>query len=235
MKKLILISFFFSFFSLPIFAQLDTYDLVSVDESFILLTNDSLLFEKDYTVEEKRFSAKYYDLSGNEIKAIDLKFMGLNSEMYGFYHYKGYGETTTPLLAIRKIIGKVDLYQQNKTYSNDSKGIFYSKGFEGLKPLKYNFLKEDLMTHTGSDFEQRNAVVMEYLEKGKKKKNTAYALLGTGFAVFMVGAAISDKNERSIAGLSLSIGGLATMVVSLGKFSKDKEHYLEAVRAYNRF
>lgn len=76
---------------------------------------------------------------------------------------------------------------------------------------------------------------MEYLDTGKKKKKNAFILLGTGFAVFMVGAAISDQNERSITGLSLAVGGLATMVVSIKKFSKDKELYLDAVRAYNRF
>lgn len=235
MKKLIPFLLLLCLFSASIYAQTDKYDLVSADDPFILLTNDSILYLTEFTIDEKLFQTKIYRLDGTEIKTSEMKYMGLNSELFGFYHNSGYETGETTPIAIRREIGEIDLYAGYVSKNKVSKSIYYSKRFEGLKPLKYKSLKNDLLASSGTDFEQRNAVMLEYLEKGKRKQNTAYALLGSGFVVFMVGAAIADKNERSIPGMSLSLGGLVTMIVGLARTGKDKEVYLEAARAYNRF
>lgn len=237
MTKLIQISFFLSCFALSISAQTNKYDLVSPDEPFILLTNDSLLFENDFTMDKRLFQTKYYHKNGEEIKGSEIRFMGIDSELYAYSYFNTDGTPASHIspLAIRKEIGKLDLYLSYSTHPNSSRSISYSKKFGGLKPLKYKFLKEDLLSNSGPDVEQRNALMLDYLEKGQRKRKTGFAMMGGGFVAFMVGAAIADKNERSIPGWTLSLGGLTTMIVGLKKTTKEKEIYLEAVRAYNRF
>ena len=237
MRKLNPLSILFCLISFSSFAQTDKYDLVSADEPFILLTNDSLLLLNDFTIDKRIFQKKYYRNNGEEIKGEEIKFIGVDSKLYAYHYFDKDGNTSsyTSPLAIRREIGKLDLYLSISRSPNTTRAMLYSKKFEGLKPLKYNFLKQDLLSNSGSNFEQRNALMLEYLEKGQKKKKTGFAMMGGGFVAFMIGAAIADKNERSIAGWTLGLGGLSTMIVGLRKTSKEKEIYLEAVRAYNRF
>lgn len=232
MKKFIQLSFLFCFFSFSSFAQTDKYDLVSVDEPFYLLINDSLLFEKDYVIEKKGWFSKAYDLTGKEIKGIDIKYLGSDSKLYGYYHHKGLGMTNRPVATVRKEIGKIDLYIETGNTNGSPKSIYYSKRFEGVKPLTYKFLKDDLMSYSGPDFEQRNALMLKYLEKGKRKRITSLTLLGVGLATFMVGASNYDKKENA-SNLGVSITGMGIMVGGLA--IKHRKVYLEAVRAYNRF
>lgn len=234
MCKLIQFSFIFCLISFSSFAQVDKYDLVSADKSFYLLINDSLLFEKDFVIEKKGWFKKPYDLTGKEIRVRDLKFSGFDSKLYGYYHYKGLGMTNQPISAVRKELGEIDLYIDTRRDADGgtSKSYYYSKRFEGLKPLKRKFLMIDLISDSGPNFEQRNVLILEHLEKGKRKRIISLAMLGAGLATFMVGASGYDKNENasnlgvSIVGMGIMVGGIAV---------KHRKHYLDAVRTYNRF
>jgi hypothetical protein len=249
MKQFPFITIFLFTFSFS-YSQDDSHsiDINSYEQPFIYLTDGTLLLEKDFFIKKRiLFGDLFYDMDGNKINIREIKYLRFEDKLAAVYS-QSYSQ--------RIENGKINIYKQYSSSGGhyDSRGNFrsgsstktylYSSGFEDLKHLSYKNLKKDLSVFPDEVSKADQKVVLDILQKGRKRDKTRLKLILTGVGVFAVGGIINQlgENEEGVAnlysknekiGLAISVVGLGISITGL-VLKDERVFYINSVKEYNK-
>jgi len=208
---------------------------------FLYLNNGSILSEHQFQVNNAVSQFKY--LSGKKIAIKDIRFYQSGSEYYAAYK----GE-----LAPREQTGIFDIYARHYSGSYNpstnrvippSSFYYYAKGFGEVKQLKYNNLKTDLTAFPNKQFPTEEKIILDLLQKGKKRDTTREILRWTGTASLLASLVLLSSGNQGgssgnfrpnsyVAPVALSLGGAGLMIAYRG-INGGYVFYEDAVKSYN--
>ena len=228
---------------LPSFAQENPNEFDS-DEYFILLFDNTLLEEGDFTRKKGLFSGGLFYPNGDRINYGDIKFFQDERGYFGNSVGKTLFGQTASQFTRRYERGPIDLFFRSEYDYNPSSGTstrrttrYYSFGVEGVKRLHHKSLKQDLLAHFDEELEKDNLRIMALVEKGRKRTNTGRIALGTGLGVFLVGAIIWNQERMNQSdggiGTGMVISGVGFVTAVSGLFINGEKFQIEAIREYN--
>lgn len=231
---------------LPIisFAQVGKQD---TPPPFLYLRNGTLLKEGEFEIKGGLFGKRFRYNNGDKISFNDIKFYQGDEGYFANYYGRFAACTETGTFDLFTLIEENSYYDGNNQVHTSSKRYLYTKDFGDLKPLNYDNLKADFSVFPNSDHPQEEKIILDLLEKGKKRRKTKMGVLLSGISGCVVGTALYvsavGRDDSGVfrlrnkglaaSGLSLSVGGLVTSIVALA-LPKESKSYLESFRTYNR-
>lgn len=265
MKKLQLLTIFLLFLA-SLNAQDDevSIDINSYDQPFLYLKDGTLLLEDEYFVKKRiLFGESYFLNNGEKINLNKIKYIQLEEKLFGVINQS---------FSARIEIGKYNIFRsfsRGHSYYNDngilqstpsSKSYFYSSGFGDLKGLSYKNLKKDLSVFPEYVTQEEQKVVLDILQKGRKRDKTRTRLIWSGVGVIAIGGLIyqyggkkegpadppppgtivivdplvspSGYAKHEVIGLSISTLGLGISITGL-VLGDERKYYIDAVKSYN--
>ncbi|MBE2209619.1 MAG: hypothetical protein IAE84_18665 [Saprospiraceae bacterium] len=208
---------------------------------FLYLNNGSILSEHQFQVNNN--ISKFKDLNGKKIALKNIRFYQSGSEYFAAYKGK---------LAPREQTGIFDIYARHYSgYYNASTNrvippasyYYYAQGFGEVKQLKYNNLKTDLTAFPNNRFPEEERIILDLLQKGKKRDTTREILRWTGAASMLASLVLLGSGNKGgssgnyqqnsyVAPLALSLGGAGLLIAYRG-INGGYVFYEDAVKSYN--
>ncbi len=214
---------------------------------FLYLRNGTLLKEGEFEIKGGLFGKRFRYNNGDKINFNDIKFYQGEDGYFANYYGRFAACTETGTFDLFTLIEENSYYDGNTQVHTSSKRYLYTKDFGDLKPLNYDNLKADFSVFPNSGHPQEEKIILDLLEKGKKRRKTKMGVLLSGISGCVVGTALYvsavGRDDSGVfrlrnkglaaSGLSLSVGGLVTSIVALA-LPKESKSYLESFRTYNR-
>jgi len=224
---------------LTAFSQKEKTDTLS---PMLFLRNGTLLKQHEFEVESGLFGIRFFDSSGDKIGIKDIKFYQSKEARYAYYSKKATIRQETGTFDLYFLSGTSGYYSGDRYMHGSSSKYFYAKGFGDLRELKYRNLKSDLGVFPNNEFPQEEKIILDFLEKGKKRKLTRQVMIFSGLTALITGYVLAQSSNdnfwtRNKAGISggywLSFTGAGIMGAAL-IIPKERRFYIEAFRTYNR-
>ncbi len=261
MKKLLLLSFLILLFQTFSIAQDNgvSIDINSYDQPFIYLNNGTLLFEDEYFVKKRILFGKSYFLNnGEKIQLNEIKYIQLEEKLFGVVNQSFSARIRKGKYNIFRSFSEGHRYYDgsgNLQSTPSSKNFFYSSGFDDLKGLSYKNLKEDLSVFPEYVTQEEQKIVLDILQKGRKRDKTRTRLIWSGVGVFAIGGIIyqygggkddgppppgtfvdplasSGYAKNEVIGLGICTLGLGVTITGLA-LGDERKYYIKAVETYN--
>jgi len=239
MKSLSCLVFGLILLPLIAFSQKGKTDTLS---PMLFLRNGTLLKQHEFEVESGLFGNRFFDSTGDKIAIKDIKFYQSKEARYGYYSKKATIRQETGTFDLYFLSGTTGYYSGNRYMHGSPSKYFYAKGFGDLRELKYRNLKSDLGVLPNNEFPEEEKIILDFLEKGKKRKLTKQVIIWTGISALIAGTILAEspgdnfwtsKKAGLKGGYWLGIAGVGISGVSILMPSEHK-FYLEALRAYNK-